>query len=161
MASCSTWSISRHRSLTSFLGDSLLCSFLLPRQEGLEAAEQLVLGRRRWLVSPVPVWEGGGHLLLAGSGQLPLPRVTGMVTIVLPLRFAPMVYVKSSQPRTREGEGGLPSPAAWTGNNDPFLQLLQLFLKILFKKRKVPSFLSAPGIFKNSLYCEPRTETLL
>jgi len=32
------------------LGDSLLCSPLLLRQEGLEAAAQLVLGRRRWLL---------------------------------------------------------------------------------------------------------------
>lgn len=41
------------------------------------------------------------------------------MTVVLPLRFVRMVYVKSSQPRTREGEGGLPSPADWMGNNDP------------------------------------------
>lgn len=42
-----------------------------------------------------------------------------MVTVVLPLVFVPMVYVKSPQPGAREGEGGLPSPAAWMGNNDP------------------------------------------
>lgn len=44
-----SWSISGHPSQTLLLGDALFCSWLLLRQEDLEAAEQPVLGRRRWL----------------------------------------------------------------------------------------------------------------
>lgn len=55
---------------------------------------------------------GDGHLLLARSGQLDGDRCPAS-------RVCPGVDVKPPQPRTREGEGGLPSPADWMGNNDP------------------------------------------
>lgn len=92
-----------------FLADWLLCSRLPHRQEELGAAERLLLGGRRWLVSLVPAG-GDEQLLLAGSGQLDGDR--GPTT-----RVCPMVDVKSPQPRGRDG--GLPSLADWMGNNDP------------------------------------------
>lgn len=67
-------------------------------------------------VTGTRLWAGGGHRLLAGSPQVPRRREGDHV---LPLTFVRVVYVKCSQPRTREGEGGLPSPADWMGNNDP------------------------------------------
>lgn len=54
-----------------------------------------------------------------GVWAAPSAKGRWMVTVILPLTFVRMVYVRSSQAGTGEGEGGLPGPADWMGNNDP------------------------------------------
>lgn len=132
-------------------------------QIGFSAASCLI-GRRSWGQRSGCSWgaeggwcpwylqEGTGSSCSQGPGSW-----TG--TVVQPLVF--VRWWMSNLPSRGGGREGFP---AWQTGWEimiPFLWLLQLFLKILFKRRKVPSFLSAPGIFQNSLYCEPGTETLL
>lgn len=78
VASCSTRSISGRRSQTSFLGDSL-CSLLTASEAGGPGGSRAVCPGEEKVAHVTGTWLGerGGHLLLAGSGQLPRQRESG------------------------------------------------------------------------------------
>lgn len=114
VASCSTWSISGHRSQTSFLGDSL-CSLLAASEAGGPGGSRAV-GPGEEKVAHVAgtcVWERGGHLLLAGSGQLPRQRETGRRPSSYLLGLSE--WYMSNLPSRGLGRGRAGFPAQQTG----------------------------------------------
>ena len=54
----------------------------------------------------------------------------------LPLVFVGVVGVRSARLRTREGEGGLPSPADGMGNNDPLFTASSIVPENPFSKEE-------------------------
>lgn len=110
------WSSSGYLSQTLFLGDSILCSLLLLRQEDLEAAEP---GQEK--VPHVPVCGGrrtspACRVQAGPSSSFPL-----LLTIILPLLFVPLEYVRSSQSRTQRGREGFPAQQTGWEIMIPFL----------------------------------------
>lgn len=115
--------------------------------------------RTRWLLEVAPGCGREDKDQDISCCQGPLHKVP--VTLMPALCLSQRDLWDVPSPGLRGGGRSFPEQRPGWGIMLPFLWLLQLFLKILFKSRKVPSFLSAPGILKNSLHCEARTETLL